>query len=402
MSNKAQIKPQSQLQNAELTTANQAIWAESFFTRAVTTCFLALPVFFAATGLSASAQTADTKTLPATATQTPDRAAAYYHYALAHSYEEMATNYGRSEYATRAVEEYKLALNADPTSQFLNNGLAELYFKTGKIKDAIVAAQDLLKKDPNNLDAHKLLGRVYLRSLGDGQAGSPSSQVLQLAIAEYTKIVALEPNSIEDRLLLGQLYSVNHESAKAEEQFKAAQKIDPDSEEVVLNLARLYSEEGDTQRAIDVLSAIPADDQTPRTEFALGGAYDQMKDTKKAIAAYRRAADLDPSNLDAERSLAQALLNDNNLPDALAAYQTIAAGDPQDANALLRIAEIQRRQGNYEDSLASLKKARTLSQEPLQLSEIGFNEALADEAARGEMRGLGVRHGGSRSVAQRL
>jgi tetratricopeptide (TPR) repeat protein len=380
MSNKAQIKPQSQLQNAELTTANQAIWAESFFARAITTCFLALPVFFAATGLSASAQTADTKTLPATATQTPDRAAAYYHYALAHSYEEMATNYGRSEYATRAVEEYKLALNADPTSQFLNNGLAELYFKTGKIKDAIVAAQDLLKKDPNNLDAHKLLGRVYLRSLGDGQAGSPSSQVLQLAIAEYTKIVALEPNSIEDRLLLGQLYSVNHESAKAEEQFKAAQKIDPDSEEVVLNLARLYSEEGDTQRAIDVLSAIPADDQTPRTEFALGGAYDQMKDTKKAIAAYRRAADLDPSNLDAERSLAQALLNDNNLPDALAAYQTIAAGDPQDANALLRIAEIQRRQGNYEDSLASLKKARTLSQEPLQLSEIGFNEALADEA----------------------
>src|SRR5271156_5142872 len=337
----------------------------------------ALPLVLAAGGMALAQST------PASSGATPpvpDRAAAYYHYALAHSYEEMATNYNLSEYATRAVEEYKLALNADPTSKFLNNGLADLYFKTGKIKDAIVAAQDLLKKDPNNLDAHKLLGRIYLRSWGDGQTGGPSGQVLQLAIAEYTKIVALEPNSIEDRLLLGQLYSVNHESAKAEEQFKAAQQIDPGSEEVVLNMARLYSEQGDIHRAIDVLSAIPEDDQTPRTEFALGGAYEQIKDTKKAIEAYRRAADLDPSNLDAERSLAQALLSDNQLPEALAAYQSIAAADPQDANSYLRIGEIQRRQGNYEDSLASLKKARSLSQEPLQLTEISFNESLADEA----------------------
>ena len=321
-----------------------------------------------------------TPTSSGTTPPVPDRAAAYYHYALAHSYEEMATNYNLSEYATRAVEEYKLALNADPTSQFLNSGLADLYFKTGKIKEAIVAAQDQIKKDPNNLDAHKLLGRIYLRSLGDGQAGGPSSQVLQLAIDEYSKIVALEPDSIEDRLLLGQLYSVNHESAKAEDQFKAAQKIDPSSEEVVLNMARLYSEEGDTQRAIDVLSAIPEDDQTPRTEFALGGAYDQIKEPKKAIAAYRRAVDLDPSNLDAQRSLAQALLNDNDLDDAVAAYKSLSTADPQDANAWLRIAEIQRRQSNYEESLASLKKARSLSQEPLQLTEISFNESLADEA----------------------
>ena len=337
----------------------------------------ALPIVLAV-GTMALAQASPATS--STAPQVPDRSAAYYHYALAHDYEEMATNYNLSEYATRAIEEYKLALNADPTSKFLNNGLADLYFKTGKIKEAIVAAQDLLKKDPNNLDAHKLLGRIYLRSLGDGQSGGPSGQVLQLAIDEYTKIVALEPNSIEDRLLLGQLYSVNHDSAKAEEQFKAAQKIDPGSEEVILNLARLYSEEGDIHRAIDVLSAIPEDDQTPRTEFALGQAYDETKEPKKAIAAYRRAVDLDPSNLDAQRSLAQALLNDNDLDDALTAFQTISTSDPQDANAWLRIAEIQRRQSNYEASIASLKKARTLSQDPLQLTEISFNEALADEA----------------------
>ena len=107
-------------------------------------------------------------------------------------YEDMATNYGRPEYATRAIEEYKLALDADPSSKYLNSGLAELYLRTGRVRDAVLAAQDILKTDPNNLEAHKLLGRVYLQSLGNVQNGGPSEKVLQLAIAEYTKIVQLQ------------------------------------------------------------------------------------------------------------------------------------------------------------------------------------------------------------------
>src|SRR5215469_6714209 len=57
----------------------------------------------------------------------PDRAAAYYHFARAHMYEEMIAMYGRSEYATKAIEEYRLAIENDPSSDFLNAGLPELY-----------------------------------------------------------------------------------------------------------------------------------------------------------------------------------------------------------------------------------------------------------------------------------
>jgi len=307
------------------------------------------------------------------AAATPDRASSYYHFALAHTYEEMATTYGRPEFATRAIEEYKLALNADPTSEFLNSGLAELYFKTGRVRDAVLAAQDMIKKDPNSLEAHKLLGRIYLRSLGDVQNNSPSEKMLDLAIEEYNKIVQIKPNDIEDRLLLGQLYSLNHNSAKAEEQFKIAQKIDPNSEEVVLNLARLYSESGDLQRAVSILEAVPQDDRSAKMEYALGSTYDQLKQNKKAIGAYQRAIAADPDNLDAERALGQSLLNDNQLDEALKIYQDISAGDPQDPQAYLRISEIERRQGKYDQSLATLKKAKTLVKDSL---EISFNEAL--------------------------
>jgi tetratricopeptide (TPR) repeat protein len=311
------------------------------------------------------------------ATQKPDRAAAYYHFGLAHMYEDMATNYGRPEYATRAIEEYKLALDADPSSKYLNSGLAELYLRTGRVRDAVLAAQEILKTEPDNLDAHKLLGRVYLQSLGNVQNGGPSEKVLQLAIAEYTKIVQLQSNDIESRLLLGQLYTLAHDTPHAEEQFKAAQRIDPNSEDVVLNLARLYSDSGDMTHAIAVLSAVPADDRTAKVDYALGMSYDQLKDNKNAIDAYGKAFDMEPDNLDAERGLAQALLNDNQLPTALKHFEAISAADPQDAQTYLRIAEIQRRQGHYELALSTLKKAKALASDSL---EAGFNEALIEDS----------------------
>ncbi|HEV2275028.1 MAG TPA: tetratricopeptide repeat protein [Acidobacteriaceae bacterium] len=309
--------------------------------------------------------------------KTPDRAAAYYHFGLAHMYEDMATNYGRPEYATRAIEEYKLALDADPSSKFLNSGLAELYLRTGRIRDAVVAAQSTLKADPDNLDAHKLLGRVYLQSLGNMQNTGPSEKVLQLAIAEYSKIVQLQPNDIESRLLLGQLYTLAHDTPRAAEQFRAAQKIDPGSENVVLNLARLYSDSGDTRQAISVLNAVPQDDRTAKIEYALGVSYDQLKESKQAIDAYSKALDLEPDNLDAERGLAQSLYDDNQMDAALKHFESIAASDPQDAQTYLRIAEIQRRQSHYDQALATLKKAKSLASDSL---EINFNEALIDDS----------------------
>src|SRR5438876_12163818 len=173
-----------------------------------------------------------------------DRAISYYHYAVAHMYEEQVAVYGRSELANKAIEEYRLAIDADPTSEYLTSALAELYAKTGRIRDAVMEAQDILKRDPNNLEAHKLLGRIYLRSLGDIQSGNGSQNVLKLAIEQYEQIIKIEPDSVDDHLLLGRLYKVNNDLQKAESEFKTALKLHPDSEEAVTPLALLYTEEG--------------------------------------------------------------------------------------------------------------------------------------------------------------
>jgi len=310
---------------------------------------------------------------------TPDSANAYYHYMLAHEYEEMATTLGRSEYATRAIEEYKMALNADPTSKYLNSHLAELYFRTGRIKEAVVAAQDRIRQDPNDLDAHKLLADVYLRSLGDSnQQQDVSSQMLKLAIAEYQKIVQLEPNSTDDHLMLARLYAADHESTQAEDQLAAARRIDPGSEETALIANRFYSDMGDNKRAVDVLKSLPDDDQTSRTEFQLGATYDEQKDTKDAIASYKKALELEPDNLDIEKKLAEDLQADNQPDAALQAWKDVAAGDPTDSESEAQIAQLDEHSGKLDDALAAIKKARELSPDSL---EDQFEEARIEDAS---------------------
>src|SRR5436190_13865532 len=151
------------------------------------------------------AQTAASTAAPAKV----DKASAYYHFTMAHMYEEQMAAYGRSDLVSKAIEEYRLALEADPTSEYLSSGLAELYARTGRIRDAVSEAQDILKRDPQNLEAHRLLGHIYLRSLGDMQGGNGSDSVLKLAIEQYEEIVKLDPKSVDDHMMLGRLYQAD-------------------------------------------------------------------------------------------------------------------------------------------------------------------------------------------------
>jgi tetratricopeptide (TPR) repeat protein len=315
-----------------------------------------------------------------------DKAAAYYHYTLAHMYEEMVTAYGRSDLATKATEEYRLAIEADPSSEFLTSGLAELYVKTGRIADAVREAQDIIKRDPKNLEAHKLLGRIYLRSLGDTPGGSGSDNILKLAIDQYEQIVKLDPESVDDHLLLGRLYRLNNDLQKAEAELKTAIKIDPSSEEAVTTLAMLYTDEGDTAHALKVLSSIPDSARSAKLYSALGAAYEQRKDYKSAIDAYRHAVVLDRDNLDAIRGLAENLLNDGKLEASLEQYKVIADSNPEDAQTYVRMAEIYRRQAKYDLALENLKRADTLVPDtmdvPYSMAAVYQAQGRYDEAVK--------------------
>jgi tetratricopeptide (TPR) repeat protein len=339
--------------------------------------FFLLLVAFAGFAQQPPSSPTDSKTAAQSASHKPDRASAYYHYAMAHMYEEQVAVYGRSDLANKAIEEYRLAIEADPTSEYLTSALAEVYAKTGRIRDAVMEAQDILKRDPNNLEARKLLGRIYLRSLGDVQAGQGSQNVLKLAIDQYEQIIKIEPDNADDHLLLGRLYFLNNDMQKAESEYKAAVKLEPDSEDAVTQLAYLYNQEGDTARATQVLSSIPDATRSAKLYSALGYTYEQQKQYKNAINAYKKAIELDRDNLDAIRGLAENLMNDGETDAALEQYKIIADANPEDAQTYLHIAEIYRKLGKFDLALDNLKKAGSMVPDSI---EVPYNTAAIYQA----------------------
>jgi tetratricopeptide (TPR) repeat protein len=330
------------------------------------TAFAAAQQPSAAPAGAAPAKPAD---LQPSSPQKVDKAAAYYHFTMAHMYEEQMAAYGRSDLVTKAIEEYRLAMEADPTSEYLSSGLAEIYARTGRIKDAVGEAQDILKRDPKNLEAHRLLGHIYLRSLGEIQGGSADSdQVLKLAIAQYEEIVKLDPSSVDDHIMLGRLYHADSQLQKAVDEEKIAVKLAPDSEEAVTALAMLYNEDGDAAKAADTLASVPEGTRSAKLYSVLGDTYSQQKDYKKAIDAYQHAIALDRDNLDAIRGLADSLQNDGQTDRALEQYKIIADANPEDARTYIRMAEIYRKQGKLDLALQSLKKAGSMVQDSDQVS----------------------------------
>ena len=319
--------------------------------------FLALPFTFLSFGQTAT---------PASAPD--DKAAAYYNFSMGHLYAELAGVYGnRSEYVAKAIDHYKQALKLDPGASFLFEELTDLYIQSGRLKDAVTEAEDVLKHDPNNLDARRILGRIYTRMIGEGKT---NEEMLRLATEQYQKITAKDPKDIESWLILCRLYRTARNSVDAEKAYAQALTLDPNNEDALTGLAIVYSDVGDTRKAIEKLQAVTNTNPNSRTLAALATSYEQLHDYRSAAEVLRKAIALDPENSRLKRALARNLLysdNPANLDEALKYYKEIADDDPHDTEALLRISEIYREKHDFAAARQMLDKAKASDPENLEV-----------------------------------
>ena len=117
----------------------------------------------------------------------------------------------------KAIDFYKQALKLDPGASFLFEELTDLYIQSGRLKDAVTEAEDILKREPNNLDARRILGRIYTRMIGEAQQGKINEEMLRAATEQYEKITAKDPKDVESWLTLGRLYRTAHNSVDSRE-----------------------------------------------------------------------------------------------------------------------------------------------------------------------------------------
>src|ERR1700674_5882812 len=270
------------------------------------------------------------------------RAEAYFDFVMGHYYAQEYQVSSRAEDVNKAIDFLKKAFTLDPSSQQIGDELAEIYYQSQRIRDAVVEAQSILSRDPDNLPARRLLARIYVRTLGDLSNTSGQHDTLAHAAEQYREILRLDPGDTDAALWLARLYRLQNEQAKAEGVLRDLLGREPANENGVEQLTQLLLDEGKSQEAGSTLQGVLQRAPTPRLWGLLGDAYNQIHDLPSAEQAYRRASEAQPEDIKHHKELAQTLLTEEKFAEALEEYQRLSQMDADDPDSYLRLAQIYR------------------------------------------------------------
>jgi tetratricopeptide (TPR) repeat protein len=308
------------------------------------------------------------------------RADAYYDFAMGHYYAQEYEISSKSDDANKAIDFYKKAYALDSSSQQIGDELAEIYFQSQRIRDAVNEAQSILAKDPDNLGARRLLARIYVRTLGDMSDTSGQHDTLVRATEQYREILRLDSTDSDAALWLARLYRLQNEHEQAEAVLRTLLAREPENENGVEQLTQLLLDEGKSQDAISALQGILKRAPTAHLYDMLGDAYNQIHDLPNAEAAYRKASEAQPDDVAHRRGLAQTLLSEEKYPEALEQYQSLSQMDADNPENFLRMAEIYRQMKQLDKAEENILLAKQKS--PGNLEVIYYESSIYEAEGR--------------------
>ena len=337
-------------------------------------------VVFARPVQNASPSSTDAAKLPPVTKQPSSlKAAAYYHFALGHMYEDLAgSSNNRSEYANKAIDNFRLAMKEDPNASFLVEDVAELYRMSGRLRDAVEEAQQALKTNPDDLNARKVLAHIYTQQIGDAQSNHVDENMARKAIEQYKYITQKDPKDVESLVMMGRLDRVVDDSVSAEAAFKQAMAVEPDNEDAIVGLASVYSDRGDPKGASALLEKLAQKNPSPRALVILANNYESMREYALAADAYKKAIGLDPSRAELKQAMAQDQALGGQYDAALQTYGELMTANPQDPTPYLRSAQIYREQKKLPDARRMIDKAKELDADNVEVLFADSN-LLSDE-----------------------
>jgi tetratricopeptide (TPR) repeat protein len=318
------------------------------------------------------ATTAAAQTPPAAAVE-QRQAQAYYHFALGHLNQVAFDETGDQHYADAAVENYQKALELDPQSVAIRLFLAETLAQAQRLRDAVLQARTLVEQHPDNIEGHRLLARIYLRTLGELGPQARQRQTLALAIEQYEAVLKLAPSDSEAALWLARLYRYTDQPARALPVLEALLTRDPNNEEALAQYAELQLEQGHPEAVVGRLGPHEQELDSSRLLSLLGEAQTRTGHLAEAERAYAHAYRVDPQSPAVLARLAQTLFDEQKLTEAARAYQQLQQLNASDFEPYLRLAQIHYQQKQYDRAEQDIAQARQRAPDNL---EVLYSEAL--------------------------
>ena len=128
-----------------------------------------------------------------------------------------------------ALEYYNNALKINPYNDNTVYARAKLLQDIGKIDEAIIEYKSILNKNKNCENCYYNLGAIYLEIKKDNK----------LALENFTKAIALNPNSAQAYFARGYTYSKLKDKASAKADYNMCLKIQPNFESAIQALNEL-------------------------------------------------------------------------------------------------------------------------------------------------------------------
>jgi len=226
-------------------------------------------------------------------------------------------------------------------------------FRQGRLEDAQVQAATLVVRFPRVASLHNLLGQI---EAGLGQSLK--------AIGSFRRATALQPDSIEARLNLGEALNEIGRHDEAITILKQATREQPDCAEAHDHLGRaLLALERNSEAADCHQRAIELNPGVAKSHINLGHALAALGRTRDATLNFARAARIDPASAEAHSSLGVALTELGRPEDGAKACRKAIELNPGDAQAHVDMATALDGLRDHAGALASLEQALVLKQD---------------------------------------
>lgn len=283
-------------------------------------------------------------------------ATAAYHFLVARQLEST----GKVEEAIASLQK---AIALVPDSAELRAELAGMYARQDRAVEAINAAEQALKHDPDNREANRILGSI-LAVLSEQKRplrpGDDPSQYLARAIAALEKARG-DGADLNLLLTLGRLQLRAGQFEKAIASLRRIFEEQPQYTQGAMLLATAQEEAG---RIDDAIATLEGALQFNPTNFQglvkLTQLYEQQQRWKEAAATYARAQQANP-RADLVGGRAAALLNSGAAMEARDLLKSTIDKRPKpDAGLLYLLAEAERQTKNVEGATAAARRLREL------------------------------------------
>ncbi len=250
-----------------------------------------------------------------------------------------------------AIIEFQNVLKVNPKSVQGRLGLATAYLKKGWTAESMLEFQEVAKEDPLNLAAHLALVRYGVNS-GQWNAVKP----------EIAAVLKIDPNNVEGLSSAGERDLALGREKEAETSFKKALSLSPGAVPALVGMGDLLRHENHPKESADYYNrALASDQKNARALTGLGSLAQAAGKSDEAKAFFRKAMEADKSDLRSRIVYANFLAGQGHPDQAVALLKAVPA-KAADLRIPVKIAE-------YEVLLGQNAKAIALMH-PLELQKI--------------------------------